>query len=150
MTLDVSTGQQGIGTVGPVEQLEVNGGVKIGDTAGANLGTMRWRDTRPSGGTVTEFQGYKPGGRTGSQWTTFNQPGCTTSGLTGGVVGWRTVNGTEYYVRRMADINDFFVVDYGSSGAFDDLNIYCVSTSSTAGELGQIAICLSNENCPWR
>ncbi|MEQ9376199.1 MAG: hypothetical protein RIG68_13520 [Imperialibacter sp.] len=52
----------GIGAPNPAELLEVNGGVKIGNTAGTNAGTLRW--------TGSEFQGYD-----GSGWLKLDATG---------------------------------------------------------------------------
>ncbi len=70
MRIDDS-GNVGIGTAAPVEKLDVNGGVKIGNTAGANAGTLRW--------TGLNFQGYD-----GTSWFNIvpNPPaagGCDTT-----------------------------------------------------------------------
>jgi hypothetical protein len=56
-SLIIAEGNIGIGTTLPVERLEVNGAVKIGNrsTSGASAGTIRWNGT--------DFEGYN-----GSQW----------------------------------------------------------------------------------
>ena len=51
-------GNVGIGTTTPSEKLEVNGGVKIGNTAATNAGTIRW--------TGTAFEGYN-----GTSWVSL-------------------------------------------------------------------------------
>jgi hypothetical protein len=48
--LAAAGGSVGIGTTSPVEALEVNGAIKLGTTAGANAGTLRWSGSN--------FQGY--------------------------------------------------------------------------------------------
>ncbi len=37
-----SGGSVGIGTTSPAEKLEVNGGIKVGNSTGTNAGTIRW------------------------------------------------------------------------------------------------------------
>jgi len=48
-------GNVGIGEPSPTEKLEVNGGIKVGNTSGTSAGTIRW--------TGTDFEGYD-----GSSW----------------------------------------------------------------------------------
>jgi hypothetical protein len=47
------TGEMGIGLTSPVEKLDVDGGVKIGNSTGSNAGTIRW--------TGADFEGYDGG-----------------------------------------------------------------------------------------
>ncbi|HMA77376.1 MAG TPA: hypothetical protein VKO43_08710, partial [Candidatus Krumholzibacteriaceae bacterium] len=49
----LSGGNVGIGTMYPSELLDVNGGIKLGNSAGTNAGTMRW--------TGSDFEGYDGG-----------------------------------------------------------------------------------------
>lgn len=67
-------GDVGIGTLADaVEKLEVNGGIKLGNTSNANAGTIRW--------TGTDFEGYN-----GSQWVSLTLASSSTSAnLTSGV-----------------------------------------------------------------
>ena len=53
-----NTGRVGIGTTSPLEKLEINGGLRLGNTANTNTGTIRW--------TGTDFEGYD-----GSSWNSF-------------------------------------------------------------------------------
>ena len=47
-------GNFGIGLASPVETLDVNGGVRIGNSSGTNVGTIRWSGT--------DLEAYKAGG----------------------------------------------------------------------------------------
>ena len=71
------------------------------------------------------------------------------NGLTQGVTGIRRVDGHDVFVRRMATILNEAMDDFGESGINDQLEIFCVSRNPS-DEFGQIALCLNNENCPWR
>jgi hypothetical protein len=62
-----SAGNVGIGTT-PTEKLDVNGAIRIGNTATSNAGTIRW--------TGSDFQGYN-----GTAWVSL------TSGAGGGGIG---------------------------------------------------------------
>lgn len=55
-------GLMGLGTITPVEKLEIDGAVKIGDTEGLNEGTIRW--------TGADFEGYN-----GTSWLSFTSGG---------------------------------------------------------------------------
>ncbi len=60
-------GDVGIGTLADaVEALEVNGGIKLGNTTNANAGTIRW--------TGTDFEGYN-----GTQWVSLTLGVSSTS-----------------------------------------------------------------------
>jgi hypothetical protein len=76
-------------------------------------------------------------------------PECVTSGLIQGVIGTRIVDGQRYFVRRMATIFDNALDDFGASGVGDQLEIFCVSRTAS-DKFGEVAMCLSNESCPWR
>jgi hypothetical protein len=76
-------------------------------------------------------------------------PECVTSGLTQGVIGTRTVDGQKYFVRRMATVFDNAIDDFGETGVGDQLEIFCVSRTSS-DKFGKIAMCLQFEKCPWR
>jgi hypothetical protein len=51
-------GRLGIGLPSPIEMLDVNGGIRLGNSTGSNAGTLRWSGA--------DFQGY-----TGSTWKTL-------------------------------------------------------------------------------
>jgi hypothetical protein len=51
-------GNIGINTTEPVEKLDVNGGIRVGNSENANPGTIRW--------TGADFEGY-----TGASWSSF-------------------------------------------------------------------------------
>ena len=76
-------------------------------------------------------------------------PECMTEGLTEGEIGSKYIEGQHYYVRRMATILDSALDDFGANGGSDDLEIFCVSRTSS-DRYGKIAMCLSKESCPWR
>lgn len=76
-------------------------------------------------------------------------PECVTSGLTQGVIGKVVVDHQRYFVRRMANIFNEAIEDFGASAVDDFLEIFCVSRRSS-DRFGKIAICLSGEECPWR
>ncbi len=67
-----ASGSVGIGTLSPVEALDVGGGIRIGNSGNTNAGTIRW--------TGTDFEGY-----TGSTWRSFTDIGSGTlpSGASG-------------------------------------------------------------------
>ncbi len=65
-------GNVGIGMITPVDKLDVDGGVHIGNTTSANAGTLRW--------TGSDFEGYD-----GSTWKSFTATGG--SGLPSGTLG---------------------------------------------------------------
>ena len=56
------SGNVGVGTTTPLEALDVNGGVRIGNTGSTNAGTIRW--------TGTDFEGYD-----GSSWKSLTATG---------------------------------------------------------------------------
>ena len=85
------SGDVGIGTTSPAENLEVSGAIKIGTTSNTNAGTIRW--------TGTDFEGY-----TGSSWVSL------TSGGGGGL--W-TDQGTYIYPNNY---NQFVITDDGKVG----------------------------------
>lgn len=79
----------------------------------------------------------------------FKGPTCTSSGLENYVIGEVKVDGQKYFVRGMATIFDKSMDDYGTSAADDTLQIFCVSKNKD-DKFGNIAMCLSGEECPWR
>jgi len=64
----ISNGNVGIGTASPVEKLDVNGGIKVGNTTNANAGTIRWNGNC--------FEGFD-----GTTWLALSA-GCGGSGPT--------------------------------------------------------------------
>ncbi len=60
-----SDGRVGIGTLMPVETLDINGGIRIGDALASNAGTIRWSGA--------DFEGYD-----GSSWKSFTDTGSGT------------------------------------------------------------------------
>ncbi|MCC5598197.1 hypothetical protein [Nostoc favosum] len=76
-------------------------------------------------------------------------PDCVTDGLTQGVIGYRLVGNTFYYVRRLATVPDGSVDDFGVNAGGDALEFFCL-TDTPQTSLGKSAVCLSGENCPWR
>ncbi len=65
-----ATGGVGIGTNAPAEQLDVNGGIHLGNTANNNAGTIRWTGTDFEGRTNSAWQSLTAGGGGGgdSPW----------------------------------------------------------------------------------
>ncbi|MDH3324928.1 MAG: hypothetical protein OEL89_04785, partial [Candidatus Peregrinibacteria bacterium] len=63
------TDNVGIGTSSPTELLDVSGGIKIGNSAGINAGTLRW--------TGSDFEGY-----TGASWDSLTTGTSTISEAT--------------------------------------------------------------------
>ena len=63
-----STGDVGIGTSTPLEKLDVDGGIRVGNTTNANAGTIRWNGSC--------FEGFD-----GTQWLALSA-GCGSSGPT--------------------------------------------------------------------
>jgi hypothetical protein len=49
----------------------------------------------------------------------------------------------------MAIVFDNAIADFGETGVGDELEIFCVSRTSS-DRFGKIAMCLSFEKCPWR
>jgi len=76
-------------------------------------------------------------------------PQCVTDGLTQGVIGRRTIDGQNYFVRRMATIFDAAIDDFGESAVGDSAEMFCVSRRSS-DRFGKLAMCLTGERCPWR
>ena len=66
------SGNVGVGVYNPLERLDVAGALKLGTTAGANPGTMRWNGS--------DFEGYD-----GSSWKSFTSTGSGT--VPGGAAG---------------------------------------------------------------
>ncbi len=58
-------GSTGIGSVTPLERLDVNGAIRLGTTANSNAGTLRW--------TGSDFEGYD-----GSLWQSLTSDGGST------------------------------------------------------------------------
>ncbi|MBC7850569.1 MAG: hypothetical protein H7Y31_12585, partial [Chitinophagaceae bacterium] len=67
ITIQTSSQNVGIGTNTPTEKLEVNGAIKIGTTAAATAGTIRWNNGK------NDFEGFN-----GKSWVS----------LTGGKSAW--------------------------------------------------------------
>ena len=76
-------GSVGIGGQDPVEALDVDGAVKIGNTANSNAGTIRW--------TGSDFEGYD-----GSTWKSLTSSGG--SGLPAGTYGQTLVSNGSAWV----------------------------------------------------
>lgn len=62
------TGTLGVGTNSPVEQLQVNGAINIGNTSASNVGSIRWSGS--------DFEGYD-----GASWLSFTQDSDPTNEL---------------------------------------------------------------------
>ena len=72
LVVDENNGNVGIGTTGPQEKLDVNGGIKVGNSNGTHPGTIRW--------TGSEFEGYYPG----TGWQTLGGGGGCYVSYSGG------------------------------------------------------------------
>jgi len=72
----------GIGTDDPKEQLDINGGIKLGSTDSIHAGTIRW--------TGTDFEGYN-----GEKWLSLTQNNFPENGTVMQVVAGETLNGGE-------------------------------------------------------
>jgi len=70
-------GNAGIATTNPLEKLEINGAIKLGNTVTTNAGTLRW--------TGNDFEGY-----TGTAWKSF-------TGFSNGQ--WSKKDNTIYYTQ---------------------------------------------------
>ena len=66
-----SSGMVGVGTSSPAEKLDVQGGIKLGNTYATNAGTIRW--------TGSDFQGYD-----GTNWRSFTAAGAASPWLSAG------------------------------------------------------------------
>lgn len=72
------TGNVGVGVTSPAERLDVNGGVKIGNSTGANAGTIRWNGTNFQGFNGTTWQNLivdLPASGSCDSTQVFNSPG---------------------------------------------------------------------------
>lgn len=104
-----ATGNVGLGTLAPLEMLDVAGGVRIGNTSGTNTGTMRW--------TGSDFEGYN-----GSSWQSFTDTGTGTvpSGAAGQTLyhtgsGWAAAsnlfnNGTQVGIGTTSPTSEFEIL----------------------------------------
>ncbi|MEH2008003.1 hypothetical protein [Nostoc sp.] len=54
-------------------------------------------------------------------------PDCVTDGLTQGVIGYRLIGNTFYYVRRFATVLDGSIDDFGVNGGSDALEFFCLT-----------------------
>ncbi len=74
-------------------------------------------------------------------------PQCVTSGLPVGVQ--RVIKNKVVFVRPIANVLNEAIEDFGENGIDDSLQLFCV-TNRAKDAFGTIAMCLSNESCPWR
>lgn len=96
LTIDGPTGWVGIGIPSPSERLDVNGAIRIGNSASSNDGVIRW--------TGTDFEGRK-----GGQWISLTLPPSSLVGTAtyAGVAGclWGSVANTLQNVPADNDCN---------------------------------------------
>ncbi|MFC2130581.1 hypothetical protein ACFLSQ_04045 [Bacteroidota bacterium] len=77
---DMTNHWLGIGTKTPREVLEVDGGIRVGNTTGTTEGAIRWNG-------VDDFEGYN-----GSQWLSLTTSTLTGSGAATQVTYWTSIN----------------------------------------------------------
>ena len=124
-------GNVGIGTDLPAEKLEVNGGVKIGDTATTNAGTIRFNAS-------SQFQGWD-----GSAWLTF--------GSEGGEALWSQSGNDIYYNSGNIGIgttipgHNLVVMEDFQIGASDITGFSAVNTIYTVAG-NKYALAVRNDN----
>jgi len=97
----LDTGNVGIGVLSPVEKLDVNGAVKLGNTANNNPGTIRW--------TGSDFEGYD-----GASWNSL------TMGSGGSDNDW-VIDGDNMYSGASGNVgigtdNPQYMLQVGESG----------------------------------
>jgi len=129
-------GLVGIGTDEPIETLDINGGLKIGDTYHENEGTIRW--------TGNDFEGFD-----GTNWLSFTQG-------TSGSYPWQLSGNNLYYnsgkvgigvsnprtIFHIVDINSQFYFGYQEAYNGPYINLI----GETAGQTPMIAIGLAQND----
>jgi len=103
-----TTGEVGVGVV-PAEKLHINGGIRLGNTAGTGAGTVRW--------TGSDFEGYD-----GATWKSFTATG-------GGALPSGSLNNTLRHngvdwVATSNLTNDGTMIGIGTTTPTRDLDIY--------------------------
>jgi hypothetical protein len=125
---NVKTGNIGIGTTSPVEQLDVNGGIRVGSSTNNNAGTIRWS------GTQMEYND-------GAAWKTFGdsclwwQSGGNIYNLNTGRVGIGTTFPQydlhlEGYDPTMTITNHYHTMERSTKFYFDPYG-FCIQNESS-------------------
>ena len=92
---DYTDSELGVGTTTPGEKLDIAGAIRVGNTATALPGTIRW--------TGTDFEGYD-----GTYWYSFTSNTLTGSGSPGQVTFWdspTSLSGSDNLFIDMTDFN---------------------------------------------
>ncbi len=120
-------GNVGIGTIGPLEKLDVNGAIRLGTTATDNAGTIRW--------TGFDFQGYD-----GSTWNSLTTGGG--SGLPAGTSGQTLRHDGADWTATTNLYNDGTSIGIGTVSPTSPLHI--VNNSA-----GQVALQVDSDDGSW-
>lgn len=100
-------GNAGIGTLSPVEKLEVSGGIKLGTSGGTHAGTIRWSGT--------DFEGYD-----GGSWLSFTETG---EGLPAGSAGQTLRHSGTSWIASSAICNTGTNVGIGTAAPSERLEV---------------------------
>ena len=105
-----STGRIGIGTESPAEMLDVDGGIRLGNTLLENAGTIRWNGL--------DFEGYD-----GSDWVSMT--GVSSGGeLPPGTLGQTLFNLGTGWVATSSLYNDSQKIGVGTTSPGEHLHIF--------------------------
>jgi hypothetical protein len=113
------SGYCGVGLTYPNERLDVNGGVRIGNTDNSNAGTIRW--------TGSDFEGHD-----GLTWKSLTGAG---SGLPAGTAGATLRHDGNDWISNTFLYNDGTKVSIGSSAQSGELEFYRAGVTPCLGRL---------------